>query len=184
MSDNELTQPTNVLNSPLSGKGVASSADVRGQGWAYFNPPLHPYPPTGTCLLRDHGDVLLVEDEAIVSVVLARFLEGAGYRVHLARNGQDALQALKDGAQGVRTVITDVRMDGMNGLELAQELIRRYPEIRVLFVAGHPWDGEELLPGPLLLKPFTAQQLSDAIAQLLASGPPGQSLTAEPRKRK
>jgi CheY-like chemotaxis protein len=117
-------------------------------------------------------------------MVLARYLESAGYRVHLAPNGDEALRAMKQGAQGVRTVITDLRMNGITGVELARELVRRYPETRVLFIAGQPWQGAEPLPGPLLLKPFTAEQLATAVARLLADTPPGQSLTAQPRNRR
>jgi len=154
-----------------------------GPGPAYLNPPLDNLT-TGQALLRDHGDVLLVEDEPLVLTVLMRYLEEAGYRVFLAKNGEEALRAMKDGAQGVRTVITDLRMQGMTGVDLARELVRRYPETRILFVAGLPWDGPEPLPGPLLLKPFTAEELSAALNRLLAETPRGQSLTAEPRKRK
>lgn len=133
--------------------------------------------------MRDHGDVLLVEDEPIVTVVLARYLEEAGYRVHRAGSGEEALHAMTNGAEGVRMVVTDLRMAGMTGLELARELHRRYPQTRVLFIAGHPWDGPETLPGPMLLKPFTAEQLVGSVARLLAEAP-WQSLTAEPRKRR
>jgi two-component system cell cycle sensor histidine kinase/response regulator CckA len=134
--------------------------------------------------MSDHGDVLLVEDEPIVSVVLGRYLEEGGYRVHRARSGEEALQAITDEAEGVRLVVTDLRMQGMSGLELARELVRRYPEIRVLFIAGQPWDGEDELPGPLLLKPFTAAELVGAVARLLSESPGGQSLTADPQNRR
>lgn len=134
--------------------------------------------------MGDHGDVLLVENEPIVRLVLARYLEEAGYRVHPAGSGEEALHALTNGAEGVRMVVTDLRMAGMTGLELARELGRRYPQTRVLFVAGHPWDGPEALPGPVLLKPFTAEQLVGSVARLLTEPPPWQSLTAEPRKQR
>ena len=123
--------------------------------------------------MRDHTDILLVEDEPIVSVVLARYLEESGYRVHRAGSGEEALQAMTDGAEGVRMVVTDLRMAGMNGVQLARELGQRYPETRVLFIAGHPWDGPEMLPGPVLLKPFTAEQLVGSVARLLTEPPPG-----------
>jgi CheY-like chemotaxis protein len=134
--------------------------------------------------MADHGDVLLVEDERMVRVLLTRYLEEAGYRVHLARSGEEALKAMKDGAEGVRRVVTDLRMEGMSGLELARELVRRYPETQVLFIAGEPWDGDEVLPGPLLLKPFTAEQLIRALRDLVTESRDRQSPTAERQKRR
>jgi CheY-like chemotaxis protein len=153
------------------------SPQDRTLAWRTLNQPQY------RLAMSDRGDILLVDDEPMVGTILSRYLAEAGYRVHQVRSGAEALRAMRDGAEGVRTVVTDLHMGGMSGLDLARELTRRYPETRVLFIAGYPWEGEPL-PGPLLLKPFTGERLVEAVRQLLATGPPGQSLTAKPRKRK
>jgi CheY-like chemotaxis protein len=110
-------------------------------------------------------DVLVVDNEPLVAAVVARYLEHAGMRVRVAESGTDALLAMGDGAAGVPIVLTDLRMRGMSGLELAREVAVRHPGTRVLFMGGHPDDGV-LLPGPLILKPFEEHQLISAIRRL------------------
>jgi CheY-like chemotaxis protein len=108
--------------------------------------------------------VLVVDDEPLVAAVVARYLEQAGMRVRVAASGADALRAMENGAAGVRVVLTDLRMRGMSGLELARELAVRHPGTRVLFMGGYPDDGA--LPGPFILKPFKEHQLVTAVQRL------------------
>ena len=108
--------------------------------------------------------VLLVEDEPSVGQLAVRMLERAGYRVSSARNGVEALDVFDHMDTPPDLVITDVIMPGMGGCELADRLMVRRPEQRVLFMSGYTDDAQAVASrGPetvFLQKPFTASQLT------------------------
>jgi CheY-like chemotaxis protein len=77
--------------------------------------------------------VLLVEDEALVRLLMADILEDAGFRVIEAANAGAALNWLEAG-EDVQVLFTDVHMPpGIDGLELARGVHERWPEIRLGF---------------------------------------------------
>jgi CheY-like chemotaxis protein len=64
--------------------------------------------------------ILLVDDDAMVRLLLAAHLEDLGYDITQASDGLDALARL-DGGEAVDLLVTDFAMPGMNGLALIQE---------------------------------------------------------------
>ncbi|MCA9754816.1 MAG: sigma-54-dependent Fis family transcriptional regulator [Candidatus Eisenbacteria bacterium] len=81
------------------------------------------------------GTILLVDDEAYVRDALAAVLERRDFVV---RTGASAEDALADHAlDGVDVVITDLKMPGMDGLELLEELTTRAPNTPVIIITGH-----------------------------------------------
>jgi PAS domain S-box-containing protein len=84
--------------------------------------------------------VLVVEDDAPLRALARTILEGGGYRVLDAPDGEAAL-AVADGAH-VDLLLTDVVMPRLGGLELALTLQKRRPELRVLFTSGYTPDAE------------------------------------------
>ena len=80
--------------------------------------------------------VLVVEDEAAVAAVLHRLLTKKGCTVEAVSSGTEALERLKSGPYDV--VISDIRMPGMSGIALWEQLRTDYPEqaSRVIFVTG------------------------------------------------
>ena len=120
--------------------------------------------------------VLVVDDEAIVRAPLRRILEGHGYRVLTAAEGQEALTVLDQHRPEVKAVITDLMMPGMDGLELARRLRRSDPGLPILAMTGltQPESMKELaaLSLPILLrKPFTLETLLRAVHQVLTGSP-------------
>jgi DNA-binding response OmpR family regulator len=123
--------------------------------------------------------VLLVEDDAGVREVAARALREGGFQVLDAGGAGDALELATRAPGPVDVLVTDVVMPGMNGKALAEELRRRRPGLKVLFVSGYPDDiigrhgvldaGVEFLP-----KPFTPAALVERVGALMsaASAPP------------
>ena len=109
-------------------------------------------------------EILIVDDDLAVAGLAARYLSRSGFRVMVAQSGSEALQALGDGASGVRLVMTDVDLGDMTGPDLAQELAVRCPQVRVLFTAEHSYVG---IATPLLKKPFVSIQLLHAVHQSL-----------------
>jgi CheY-like chemotaxis protein len=81
--------------------------------------------------------VLLVDDEPLVREATRRTLRSLGYQVIGARNAEEAIRVISEKGEGIQLVITDVMMPGMNGLELARELGKIRPSLKVLFISGY-----------------------------------------------
>ncbi len=112
--------------------------------------------------------VLVVDDEPGVLRLMERVLMSEGYQVHSASGGLQALELVAGLPSPPDVLVTDLRMDPIDGADLARLIRERPPVPRVLFVSGYPSDPSlRQLPGPLLKKPFGPDQLAQAVAQLL-----------------
>ncbi len=81
------------------------------------------------------GSVLICDDEEIMRDVLETILSGAGYKVDLARNGEEAIEAYSERPYDV--VLMDVSMPGMGGLTALQEIIKFDADAFVLMVTAY-----------------------------------------------
>jgi CheY-like chemotaxis protein len=121
-----------------------------------------------------HGNetVLLVEDDTFVRDMSARALSVMGYRVISASDGQEALVAAARHEGRIDLLLTDVIMPGMDGGQVAQEVSRMRPGVRVLFMSGYATDavtGRRPLPegAAFLPKPFTPTVLGAKVREVL-----------------
>ncbi|HBE94290.1 MAG TPA: hybrid sensor histidine kinase/response regulator [Desulfovibrio sp.] len=80
-------------------------------------------------------DLLLVDDEEGIRTVLSLSLADAGYRVHTARTGEEALAVFDRVRPSL--VLTDIKMPGMDGIELLERLKHRDPDVEVIMITGH-----------------------------------------------
>jgi PAS domain S-box-containing protein len=116
--------------------------------------------------------VLVVEDETAVRLLTCRILEDANYRVFDAPNPQQA-EALFDKHPGeFHVLVTDVVMPGSTGPKLFERLVRRQPNLKVLYVSGYTntaiiEDGEIDPAMELLQKPFSANALKRRVREVL-----------------
>jgi PAS domain S-box-containing protein len=116
--------------------------------------------------------VLVVEDEPAVREMTARALREYGYRVVEASDGEEGLARLRERDNGIRLVVADVVMPGMDGPELARRAASLRPGLQVLFMSGYT-DDEVVRRGlldagqPFLHKPFTPEALGEQVAALL-----------------
>lgn len=117
-----------------------------------------------TVLLR-RPTILVADDEEALRLYLARVLEEEGYRVITARDGSSALALIERAGDSVRLVITDVSMPNLSGPELARRMAARPPVPPVLFISGSH-SGLDL-PGPLLPKPFLAEELTRLVRRMV-----------------
>ena len=131
--------------------------------------------------------ILIAEDEEGVRKVIVEMLSHQGYNVMVAEGGPDAL-AICDKYDGpLELLVTDVIMPKMSGRELADQLRRSRPDLKVLFVSGYTDTAIVhhgiLEPGTLFLqKPFTPEQLSNKVREVLEGPeipPQEQSLPGE-----
>ncbi|GAB4371997.1 MAG: hypothetical protein OHK0021_14490 [Bryobacter sp.] len=81
--------------------------------------------------------ILLVEDEAGLRALMRRALVQQGYEVEEAGDFAGALQAA-DAADGIALLICDVELGGTSGLQLAEQLAAKLPDLRWLFISGYP----------------------------------------------
>lgn len=86
---------------------------------------------------RPGETILLVEDEVDVRELIAEMLTSEGYRIIPAANGREALRQHEQHGDAIDLVLTDVVMPQMNGPELGEELARRAPDLRVLYMSGY-----------------------------------------------
>ncbi len=85
---------------------------------------------------RSGKTLLLVEDEPLVNHATCRLLRRKGYQVLSARDGSEAMRIAFE-QEHIDLLITDVVMPGMNGVELARELRKLRPNLRVLYTSGY-----------------------------------------------
>lgn len=81
------------------------------------------------------GTVLIVDDDSSVRRILRMIIEKSGYEVHPFENGRDALSFLVD--RGADLVLTDIRMPGMNGMELLDEVLALHSDTPVILISGY-----------------------------------------------
>jgi DNA-binding NtrC family response regulator len=81
------------------------------------------------------GSILICDDEEIMRDVLETILSGAGYKVELAKTGEEALEAYTQKPFDV--VLMDVSMPGMGGLTALEELMKLDPEAAVLMITAY-----------------------------------------------
>lgn len=121
--------------------------------------------------------LLVVEDETALRELMSELLTEQGYRVLLARHGEEAVEVSARHAGAIDLLITDMVMPGMNGRELAERLSASRPLMGVLYISGYAdhalRNRGDLLGAPfeLLPKPFTAAALADKVRNRLDARP-------------
>jgi CheY-like chemotaxis protein len=115
--------------------------------------------------------ILAVDDEPGVLALVRRCLESEHVMFTQASSGQDAIDTVQKGLVP-DLLITDLRMPGMSGDELARQLRARQPDLRVLYLTGytdHLFDAKQHLwaAEAYLEKPFTRAALREAAALLV-----------------
>ncbi len=122
---------------------------------------------------REGGEtILVVEDEQGVRDLTARMLKRLGYNVLTAAGGTEAAELAKSYPGAIALLLTDVVMPGMSGTQLAQELRRRRPDLKVVYISGYTENTIThhgvLDPGVSFLgKPFSREALSRKLRETL-----------------
>ena len=118
--------------------------------------------------------ILVVDDDERGRRLTSRMLRDEGFVVIEAGSAEQALEQLAD-AREVQIVLADIAMPGgMNGVELAEKVRKAEPSQRIVLMSGYdrlfPKWGEMGARFPLLMKPFTAEQLIRQMHDVLKSG--------------
>lgn len=121
----------------------------------------------------DVSTVLVVDDDLSVLRVAAKVLKRGGFDVLEAGSGDAALAVAEEVNGQIDLLLTDVGMPSMNGRELSQALVARYPDVRVLFMSAYTED-EVILQGVrvaevnFINKPFSVEGLREKVRQVIA----------------
>lgn len=115
------------------------------------------------------ANVLVVEDEVLISELVSEALLESGFDVHAVTNGENALRYLESGSE-VDILFTDINLEGrMDGSALAKAVRERRPELPIVYCSGRhsPTAISPLMPRSVFLKkPYDIADLCTLITRL------------------
>ena len=133
---------------------------------------------------ESRATVLVVDDDVAVGKVLSGILEQEGFLARYVSSGADALKRVE--IERVDVVITDLRMPGMDGMELLGRLKKEHPELPVIMLTAHGTvalavDAMKAGASEFVLKPFDRDELLFVIRkELQREQPPAPATTSAP----
>ena len=121
------------------------------------------------------ASILIAEDEESLRELVARALTGQGHRVTATADGTEALEALQTSGGAFDVLLTDIKMPGMDGIELALAAARDCPKLPILLMTGYADQREraaglEALICDVVVKPFNVAEIRSAVASAIAQG--------------
>jgi CheY-like chemotaxis protein len=122
---------------------------------------------------RGSETILLAEDSEALREIAREYLENLGYTVLEADSGEQALKRAREFDGVIHLLLTDVVMSGMNGRDLADQIVRKYPGIKILFTSGYTDDsiarqGIFDLTFAFIQKPYRPKALARKIRKVLS----------------
>ena len=129
---------------------------------------------TDSAAERGSETILLAEDSEALREIAREYLEGLGYTVIEASSGENALKRAAEFGGEIHLLLTDVVMSGMNGRDLADQIARKYPGIKILFTSGYTDDaiarqGIFDLSVAFIQKPYRPRALARKIREMLGA---------------
>ena len=107
--------------------------------------------------------ILVIDDDAVVGRSFDRVLSGKGYDVNVALSGEEALETMNESDFDV--VFTDIRMPGMDGLEVAERIKARCPWTPVVVITGYGTEENEARASVLGVSGFVRKPLTPEIIE-------------------
>ena len=115
-------------------------------------------------------NVLLVDDEIAFVETMSKRLTRRNLNILIAHSGTEALDVMASEENPVEVVILDVKMPGMDGIEVLEDIKRKYPLVEVIMLTGHATvssaiDGMKKGAFDYLLKPCDTNELVEKVNQ-------------------
>ena len=117
----------------------------------------------------DASIILVVEDDAIVRMLIVDVLEELEFKVLEADGSEQALEFLNDEDQYIDLMMTDVGLPVMDGRELATQARMLRPELPILFASGYAESIDVPAGMQVIGKPFSIDQLRDKVKSMLVN---------------
>lgn len=116
--------------------------------------------------------LLLVEDEAMLRLIAVEMLQEAGFTVHEAADGVEALEQLEAHPE-IALLLTDVQMPRMGGFELVEKALALRPDLKILLMTGYtqtaPAEHFIARGVQILYKPFNLELLCSVAGRMVAA---------------
>src|SRR5471032_346195 len=134
------------------------------------------FQPLKTCPLHFSGilimsatpsTLLVVEDDAIVRMLIVDVLEELEFTVIEAADAEEALKVVENTAQVIDLMMTDVGLPDMDGKELAAKVRELRPALPILFASGYAESIDVPAGMQVIGKPFSIDQLRDKVTSML-----------------
>ncbi len=122
--------------------------------------------------MSDSPRILLVDDEADLSRLLAQYLERAGYRVDICGSAEEALASFDETPDAWDLVLTDLSLPGAHGDEMLRRMLNSRPGLRAILSSGYAYRVESIpvaTPKQIafLQKPYLPAMLTETLRKML-----------------
>ncbi|TDJ62785.1 MAG: response regulator [Nitrospina sp.] len=120
--------------------------------------------------MRDTDSILIIEDESLVVETLKGNFQDNGYHISTASSGEEGIRKFQN--DNFDLVITDLKLKGMNGLQVSRKIKKINPDTPIIVVTGHPKllspeEATRFGVHDLVLKPFTWAQIYKKVTDCL-----------------
>lgn len=117
----------------------------------------------------DKKRILVVDDDEIVVELVKKILRRAGFEVETARDGVEGLEKIKQGVYNA--IVSNLNMPRMKGDKLYLEVRKSNPDLakKIIFISGYITDFIRSTGNRFLKKPFSSQELIEAVKEVIAS---------------
>ena len=127
--------------------------------------------------------VLLADDESAIALLFEMDLTRRGYCVLKAHSASEATKISEDFPTPIDVLVADWNMPDMKGNDLAHQLLKLRPEMKLILMSGHPGAAETINGFPkdqavFIAKPLTPSKLDSAIKELLSTADPSRTHAA------
>jgi CheY-like chemotaxis protein len=128
-----------------------------------------PHPILQDLIFMNQHTLLCVDDDPGIRQLYNLLLGSNGYEILLAADAHQALKFLRSRSNGIDAIITDYEMPGMNGVEFANEVKRRFPSLPILMMSGSAPSDEDAMVSidASLPKGSSVHKIVNQIEQLL-----------------
>lgn len=114
--------------------------------------------------------ILIVDDEKNIRLTMSQALQSLGYEMATAVNGDDALQQLEE--KEFKLMLLDLKMAGLDGLDVLRQVVERRPDIRVIIISAHGSienvvEAMKLGAVDFIQKPFVPKELRAIVTEVL-----------------
>jgi CheY-like chemotaxis protein len=111
--------------------------------------------------------ILVVEDDAIVRMLIVDVLEELEFSVVEAADAEEALKVVENASQVIDLMMTDVGLPDMDGKQLATKVRELRPALPILFASGYAENIDVPVGMQVIAKPFSIDQLRDKVKSML-----------------
>jgi len=123
------------------------------------------------CAIKSKGNILVVDDESLVSWAIANVLKKEGFKVTIAENGEDAIDLINFGEYDL--VITDFKLPMKNGFEVAECVKIKLPSVPVIMISAFQESKAmlEMFKDKIdfyMQKPFKLSDIVTAVKELIS----------------